>query len=160
MENGEEKFTKCREDAEKYYKMLTTVWCPYLQDSVHFNVEGFEHLLFKSWNKNRTQIEQYTRLRLLRFAPEIISKSHTLQEYDERSILVRQKINSRWERRMKNVQYYIFVAIIKSVRLKIVVKEIEGGNKFFYSLYPSWRIEEQTNGNKKKVFYSGNPEED
>ncbi len=160
MENGEEKFTKCREDAEKYYKMLTTVWCPYLQDSVHFNAEGFEHLLFKSWNKNRTQIEQYTRLRLLRFAPEIISKSHTLQEYDERSILVRQKINSRWERRMKNVQYHIFVAIIKSMRLKIVVKEIEGGNKFFYSLYPSWRIEEHTNGNKKKVFYSGNPEED
>ncbi len=160
MENIEEKFAECRTEAEKYYKTLTTVWCPYLQENVHFNVEGFEHLLFKAWNKNRSQAEQYTRLRLLRLVPEIISKSHTLQEYDERSLLVRQKINSRWEQRIKTVRYYIFIAIIKTARLKIVVKEIEGGNKFFYSLYPSWRVEKRIDGNNKKVFYSGNPEED
>ncbi|MBI4224837.1 MAG: hypothetical protein HY617_00755 [Candidatus Sungbacteria bacterium] len=160
MKNDEEKFKQCREDAEKYYRTITTVWCPYLQDNVHFNAEGFEHLLFKSWNKNRSQAEQYTRLRLLHLAPDVVSKSHTLQEYDERPLLVRQKINSRWEQRMKIVRYYVFVAIIKTIRLKIVVKEIEGGNKFFYSLYPAWRIEKKLDGNNKKIFYSGNPEED
>jgi len=66
----------------------------------------FEHLLFRAWEKRRSQREQYTRLRLISLAPEIISKSHSLQEYDERNLFVRQKINSRWEKRLKKVFYY------------------------------------------------------
>jgi len=56
------------------------------------------------------------------------------------------------------VRYYVFVAIEKSVRLKIIIKEIEGGEKFFYSLYPSWKTTKDNP--QKKIFYSGNLEED
>jgi len=45
-------------------------------------------------------------------------------------------------------------------RLKIIIKEIEGGQPFFWSVYPSWKITKDSNGNKKKVFYSGNLEDD
>lgn len=159
MDIPAEKFDLTRARVTLYYQSLSPVWCPYLQDTVHFNAEGFEHLLFKSWNRNRSKREQYTRLRLLPCVPEIILKSHTLQEYDERVLPVRQKINSRWEQRIKRVRYYVFIAIIKTVRLKIVVKEIEGGEKFFWSLYPSWR-ERNEEGNIRKIFYSGNLEED
>jgi len=160
MEIPEEKFKTIREQAEEEYKNIDKIRCPYLNDEVHFNNEGFEHLLFKSWNRTRSRIEQYTRLRLLKLAPEILKKSHTLQEYDERKIFVRQKINSRWERRVKIVRYYIFIAIIKNSRIKIIVKEIEGGVKFFYSLYPSWKILTDDDGKQRKIFYSGNPEID
>ena len=112
MEIPEEKFKTIREQAEEEYKNIDKIRCPYLNDEVHFNNEGFEHLLFKSWNRTRSRIEQYTRLRLLKLAPEILKKSHTLQEYDERKIFVRQKINSRWERRVKIVRYYIFLSLI------------------------------------------------
>jgi len=160
MEIPEDKFKIAREQAEIEYKNIGKIRCPYLCDDVHFNNEGFEHLLFKSWNKTRNRIEQYTRLRLLKLAPEILKKSHTLQEYNECKLFVRQKINSRWEKRIKIVRYYVFIAIIKNARVKIIVKEIEGGVKYFYSLYPSWKVTTNNDGKQRKVFYSGNPETD
>ena len=119
-------------------------------------------MLSKSWNKGRSTVEQYTRLRLLSIAFDTIKISHTLQEYDERSIVVRQKINSRWEKRLKMVRYYVFIALSKTrqARFKIVVKEIAGGQLFFWSFYPSWRVVSDGNGGKKKVLYNGNLDED
>ena len=60
---------------------------------------------------------------------------------------------------MKTVYYYVFVAIVKKVRLKIIIKEIEGGNKYFYGLYPSWWTVKGEIGDIKK-FYSGDLERD
>lgn len=59
---------------------------------------------------------------------------------------------------MKTVRYYVFVAIIKNIRLKVIIKEIEGGARFFYSLYPSWRVINDESGKERKVFYSGDLE--
>ncbi|MBI4994483.1 hypothetical protein HZC21_02455 [Candidatus Peregrinibacteria bacterium] len=160
MDISEEKFETVRKRAEEEYVRIGTVRCPYLQDEVHFNRVGFEHLLFKEWNKTRSRIEQYVRLKLLKLAPLVLSKSHTLQEYDERRMFVRQKINTRWESRVKLVRYYVFVAIINDARIKIIVKEIEGGSKIFYSLYPSWKVVVDVNGEKKKRFFTGDPETD
>ncbi len=162
MEIDDEKFEEVKKQAEEFYKTIGTIKCPYLKTNVHFNTEGFEHLLSKSWNRGRSRVEQYTRLRLLPLAVRIIAKTATLQEFDERKIFVRQKINSRWEKRLKAVTYYVFIAVIRdhNVRLKVIVKEIEGGIRFFHSLYPSWKVTTDGNGHSRKVFYSGNPEDD
>jgi hypothetical protein len=158
MEIDEKKIKELKQRIKQEYDKIGKIKCPYLNDYVYFNNEGFKHLLFKTWNRARSRLEQYTRLRLFPLVPDIIAKAYTLQEYDERKIFVRQKINSRWENRLKLVRYYVFVAITKKVRLKIIIKEIEGGEKFFYSLYPSWKIKKDDS--KKKIFYSGNLEED
>jgi len=162
MEFDIEKFEKVKKEAKKYYDKLGTVMCPYLKVNIHFNEEGFGHLLSKSWNRGRSLSEQYTRLKIFPKVIEIIRIAHTLQEFDERKIFVRQKINSRWEKRLKTVKYYVFVALLKEIgfRLKIIIKEIEGGQPFFWSVYPSWRITKDNNGNKRKIFYSGNLEEE
>lgn len=75
-------------------------------------------------------------------------------------MFVRQKINSRWEKRPKNVCYYVFVAIVRNfkARVKVVVKQIEGAEPIFYSIYPSWKIENHS-GQDKKIYYSGNLED-
>ena len=165
MEVDKDRFAMIRARAEEEYAKIGAVRCPYLQDEVHFNRIGFEHLLFKEWNKTRSEVEQYNRLKLLRLAPLILSKSHTLQEFDERKIFVRQKINvqksnARWESRLMSVCYYVFVAIIDNVRVKVIVKEIEGGSKFFYSLYPSWKVTINVKGERKKKLFAGDPETD
>lgn len=162
MEITEEKFEKIKIEAKEYYDNLDSVFCPYLKKEVQFNKYGFEHILSKSWNRGRSRIEQYIRLRLLKKVVEVIKLSHTLQEYDERMMMIKQKINSRWEKRPKKVKYYVFIAVIVilAVRFKVVVKEIEGGLPFFWSTYPSWKREDDGNGGIKKVFYSGNLEED
>ncbi|MEK7072284.1 MAG: hypothetical protein AAB969_01820 [Patescibacteria group bacterium] len=162
MEIAEEKFEKVKKETKEYYNGLGPVHCPYLKKDVQFNKYGFEHILSKSWNRGRSTMEQYIRLRLLPKAVDVIKLSHTLQEYDERMMMVKQKINSRWEKRPKIVRYYVFIAVMVSlgVRFKVVAKEIEGGLPFFWSLYPSWKKETDCNGGIKKVFYSGNLEED
>lgn len=162
MEILDEKFEEVKRNAKNFYNNLNGIKCPYLNKKVQFNAEGFEHLLSKSWNRGRARSEQYIRLRLLPKVVEVIAKSHTLQEYDERNMFIRQKVNSRWEKRLKTVRYYIFIALIvrQSVKFKVVVKEIEGGLPFFWSIYPSWKVETDDSGNKKKIFYSGNLEED
>ena len=154
------KFAEVRKRAEEEYSAISKVRCPYLNMEVSFSREGFEHLLFKSWNRTRSMVEQYIRLKLIRLAPQVVQKSHTLQEYKEQKLMVRQKLKSGWGSRMRLVRYYVFVAIINEARIKVIVKEIEGGKPFFYSLYPSWKIEVDVNGQKRKKFFSGNPETD
>ena len=60
---------------------------------------------------------------------------------------------------MKLNNFFVF-GDKKNVRLKIIIQEIEGGVKFFYSLYPAWKVVKDDNGNQKKVCYSGNLETD
>ena len=162
MKISDEKFELIRKESKDFYDKLNSVRCPYLNKKVQFNFHGFEHILSKTWNRGRSRIEQYTRLRLLPKVVEIIENSYTLQEYDERQVLVRQKINSRWEKRPKIVRYYVFIALLvkHGVRFKVVIKEIDGSLPYFWSIYPSWKTKKDINGSQKKVFYSGNLEED
>src|SRR5579862_9278694 len=143
MDIAENKLNKVKADAKGFYQGLDAIRCPYFQEDVRFNSEVFEHLLFKSWNRTRSAREQYIRLRLLKLVPEVVSATRTLQEYSERHMMIRQRINSRWEKRRKLVRYYAFVAIVgaaKDCRIKVIIKEIEGGSKMFWSLYPSWKV--------------------
>ena len=83
-----------------------------------------------------------------------------MQEFSETKVFERIKRNSRRERILTPVKYYGFVAIIKfKVKIKIIVKEIENGQPFFWSVIPFWKtkkdfITEQT----KKVFHEGDLE--
>ena len=163
MDVDGEKFEKIKKESKEYYDKLGAIKCPYLNDKVHFNEEGFGHLLSKSWNRGRSLAEQYTRLKIFPKVVDIIKLSHTLQEFDERKMFVRQQIHSRWEKILKTVRYYVFIALLgdkNNFRIKIIIKQIEGGQPFFWSVYPSWRVVNDVSGDKKKVFYSGNLEED
>jgi hypothetical protein len=157
-----EKFREIKKQREELYKNLGKIYCPYLNIDVHFNNKGFDHLLFKSWNKTRNIKEQYIRLKLLPLAVAVIRKSHTLQEYDERKMFVKQKVHSRWEKILRTVEYYVFTAVIKDkdVRIKVIIKQVENSVPIFYSIYPSWKIKNTIQGVNKKVFYFGNLEED
>ena len=161
MEISDEKFEQKKKEAEDFYKSIGPIKCPYFNgDCVYFNSEGLEHLVFKEWNKTRSRIDQYARFRLLPLAVSIIKKSGTLQEFDSRKIFVRRKSKDGWNQVLKNVKYFVFVAIVGELRLKVIIKEIEGGQKNFHSVYPSWQTQSDTAGNKKKKFYTGNLESD
>jgi hypothetical protein len=158
MEIPKERLEIVRAEAKRSYAAIGPLFCPYLNDTVHFRNDGFEHLIFKRKDKPRPPVEQYTRLRMLPLAEEVIRKSHTLQEHSQQITTIRQQSAGRWEKRNKVVNYYVFVAIIRPrVRIKVVVREIEGGTKHFYSLFPSWRVETDANGKLTKALYSDDP---
>ena len=156
MKISKVKFNLEKKKAKKFYLKINKIKCPFLKEYVNFNRKGWEHITTENWNRGRSDKEQYTRLRLLGLAVEIIKDSHTLQEYDERNIFIRQSINSRWENKLKRVEYFAFTSIYldKGIRLKVIVEKIEGASPVFLSVYPFWKVENDINGNKRKVFYS------
>ena len=158
MEIPKARLDEVKAEAERRYKAVGSLYCPYFEDEVHFSNEGFEHLLFKRRNRPRPGIEQYTRLRMLPLAQEVIRKSHTLQEHSRQVTIIRQQSSNQWNKRPKWVNYYVFVAIVRPlVRIKVVVREIEGGSKHFYSLFPAWRVESDAGGKTIKTLFTDDP---
>lgn len=155
---GDKNFEKVRIKAEEIYKSIGKVFCPFLKDSVSFNAKGLEHLKFKSKRKTRDRADAYIRLKNIHMAPKILQTSHTLQELKKANVMVEVKTNTREEVIMKPVIYYGFVAIIQDgdmkKRMKVVVKEIQDGEKHFWSIIPAWR------NNKELRLFTGDPEED
>ncbi len=156
--NETEKFKKAKEYAQENYKNIGQIYCPYLKEKVSFNAKGLDHIKFHEWNKARPAEEQYVRLRLLELAPKIIKDSHTLQEFFETKSFERQRINSRWEKRFVSIQYYGFVAVIKGVRIKIIIKRVAGGECYFWSIIPFWKPKKDLLGNKIKNLHEGDLE--
>lgn len=150
-------YLKVKTDAETFYYTIGEVHCPFFAEKITFNVKGLKHLKFKSDQQARAQTDQYARLKLIRFAPEVLKKSHTVQGIWKTRRLEDQKTNSRWEYSMKDVIFYEFVAVIENVRVKIIVKEVKGGRKHFWSVIPFWGINKVTS---TRILHSGDPEHD
>lgn len=153
----EQDFEKVRIDAETFYATIGKVRCPYFGSDITFNVKGLRHLKFKSDRQARPHKDQYSRLKLIRYAPEVLKLSKTVQGIWSVRHLEEQKTNNRWERAMKDVWYYEFIAVLDSIRIKVIVKEVVGGEKHFWSVIPFWGIDKNTS---RRVLYSGDPEHD
>lgn len=153
----EKDFARVKEEAEAFYATIDGVYCPYFKEKVPFNAKGLRHLKFKSDQQARIQMDQYSRLKLLHFAPQVLQKSHTLQGIWRTKRFEMLKINSRWERILKDVTFYEFIAVLDNVRLKVIVKEALGGKKHFWSVIPYWGID-TIHG--RRILYSGDPASD
>jgi hypothetical protein len=156
IEFTKKQFDEIKYVAEERYKKVGSIHCPVLKLDVAFNAKGLDHIKLKSWNKARNEKDQYTRLKLLHLVPEIITHSHTLQGEMSGNRFERVKINSRWEHKMCLVNYFEFIAIVHSCRLRVIVKRVNGGPAYFWSVVPYWK---QGNDRKKRMF-EGNPEDD
>jgi conjugative element/phage-associated large polyvalent protein len=161
MEFTPKEFNQIKGEAENFYNGIQKVRCPYFQSDIHFNSKGWEHLIFKEWNKTRLISDQYSRLRHIKLAPEIIQSSKTLlgvwttQKFER----VKKK-DGTWQKILKLTIYYEFIAVMEShgskVRVKVIVKQVDGGERYFLSIIPFWG----TNKQGDRVMHSGNPEND
>ena len=97
------------------------------------------------------------RFKLIHLAPEVLKVSSSLQGIWETKRFEYIKINKKWMRVLKDVTYYEFIAVIKRNRIKIVVKQIDGGKRIFWSIIPFWGMNKET---MSRIFHEGNPEED
>lgn len=153
----EEDFGKVSTNAEVFYNTITEVHCSYFGETVAFNAAGLKHLKFKSNMVSRSQSEQYVRLKLLTFAPQVLSLSRTVQGIWETKHFERIRVHSRTDTILKQVFYYEFIAVLENVRVKVIVKQIENGQRFFWSVIPYWKIDSMYS---RRVLYSGDPEND
>jgi len=150
-------FESTKNAVETFYSTVGQIYCPYFKEKIAFNAKGLRHLKFKSDQVARTQEDQYARLKLLKFAPTIIQDSKTLQGICEIQRFEMQNMNSRWDKVLKLVTYYEFVAVIENIRAKVIVKMISGGQRHFLSIIPYWRIDKT---NSKRILHNLSQEAD
>jgi len=146
MEISQATFDKVKAKAEAFYLALEPVRCPYLKCAVSFNTKGLDHIKLKEWNKPRVMFDQFQRLKIVTVIPQILSASHTVQGKWNRKEWERQKKHGKWQKTIREVVYYEFVAVIDNVRAKVVLKEVVGNPPFFWTVIPYWRMNEVTNG--------------
>ncbi len=156
-----EKVNSIKHEAEEFYEKIVSVHCPYFGENVHFNSKGIDHLVFKKFNKTRLIEDQFSRFRHLALAPLIIKNSKTLQGYWQTQRIERIRRNKKWEKVMRLVTYYEFIAVMEShnskVRVKVIVKQVDGSEKHFLSIIPFWGTNKN---NGERILHSGNPESD
>ena len=151
-------FDAVKQDAEAFYEAMQPVPCPYFNNEpVAFNAKGIRHLKFKSDDKARSQADQYARLKLLYLAPKVLRLSRTVQGIWRTRQFEVTKSHSRWERVLKDVSFYEFMAVLEHVRVKVIVKEVAGGEKHFWSIIPFWKLGPNSRG---RILHSGDPERD
>ncbi len=161
MEFTPEKFNKIKKDAEEFYASIRLVYCPYFSEKINFNAKGLDHLVFKTWNRTRPINDQFSRFRHLALAPEVIKNSKTLQGIWNTQKFERvKKKDGTWQQVLRLTTYYEFISVMEShgskVRVKVIVKQVDGGDKFFLSIIPFWG----TNNKGERIMYGGNPEID
>ena len=150
-------FNKVKEEAEIFYKNIGEIWCPYFNGKISFNSKGLRHLKFKSDQKARSHNDQYSRLKLLKLAPEILKITKTVQGIWNTKKFEELKSGGEWSKILKPVMFYEFVAVLDNTRAKVIVKEVDGGEKYFWSVIPFWGINKEAS---KRILHSGNPEDD
>lgn len=157
LEFTNEQFKEVKERGEDLYKSIGEIYCPYFKEKISFGAQGLEHLKFKRREKARLEQDQYMRFKLLYLAPEILKSSHTLQGVFETKKFERIRIHSRTDTVLKPVSYYEFIAVLKRNRVRIIIKQIEAGQKFFWSIVPFWGMNTET---MNRILHDGTPEED
>jgi len=153
----EQDFEKTRSGAEAFYATIGEIRCPYFGEKISFNSAGLKHLKFKSDQVARSRSEQYARLKLFVLAPQVLSLSRTVQGISHMKHFERIRIHSRTDTILKSVSHYEFIAVLENVRVKVIVKQIDDGQKFFWSVIPFWGIDKN---NSKRILHSGDPERD
>ena len=138
-------FEEVREKAEQLYGEVGVVPCPYFgNEKVAFNARGIRHLKFKADEKARPRGDQYARLKLLHLAPQVLKLSRTVHGIWETRQFELEKTHSRWERILREVSFYEFIAVLNGVRVKVIVKQVGGGERYFWSIIPYWKLEDGT----------------
>ncbi len=157
---SEKKFDTVKKFAHQEYYSFAPVACPALKNElVYFTAEGFSHLIFKNKKRERGKKDQFARFHFLSMAREIIETTTTIQEMEESFQEVTIKIKKRKEKTLKKVIWWAFIAVIKNLKLKVILKKTGNGKIVFWSVIPFWKTSKR-DGIFIRTFSVGSLKED
>lgn len=131
------RFNKQKSRVKRIFKETKSIFCPYFEDKVVFNSDGFYHLRY-SCRRERKKEEQLLKFELFPLAIKIIKKSGTLQEYRTDFIKVGKKSKDGLFS-VKRIEYWGFEAICgnnKDIKVRVILRRIGDGNIIFWSIMP------------------------
>jgi hypothetical protein len=132
-------YSEIKNTTEQYYRSIGHLRSLALNnEKIHFNSEGFNHLVYKGAHAERDKNVQIMKFKLLHKAIKIISVSTTYQEYDERLLDVCREKYGKKIRETVTVKFWGLVAIIDNFRVKVIIRQAGNGQKHFWSVIPAW----------------------
>ena len=153
-------YEKLKEDAQKFYNEIGSVFSPIFNQSIQFSSEGYNHIIFKSPRTEREKASQISRFKLLPLAVKLIKSSTTFQEYEETLKEFEVKSYKKRIKKTRPVKYWGIIAIVDGRKIKVIVRKIgDNGTMHFWSIVPAW----VTNKYRDTKFFTtmkGDPEED
>src|SRR3989344_9686534 len=153
-------YEKLRENAQKFYKENGSIFSPAFHEKIHFNAEGFNHIIFKNSRSERERPSQILRFKLLPLAIKLIKISTTYQEFEETIKEFGVKSFKKKIRKAMPVKYWGIIAVIDGRKIKVIIRKIgDNGNVQFWSVVPAW----VTNKYRDTRFFTtmkGSPDED
>ena len=152
-------YNQLKDAANSFYQKIKYLHCTALNEKVHFTAEGFNHLIYKRKGVERSKNDQIMKFKLLSSGKEIIEKTTTYQEYSEEFITVSKRRFKKRVNETVSVKYWGFVAILNRSRVKVIVRQIDRGQKHFWSVIPAWATS-QYRDIKYSSVAKGNPKED
>ena len=138
---NKEEYLLIKEKAEKLFQRNRQVHCPYFNQEIIFNSDGFHHLQFSS-RRERKKEEQILKFRLLPLAIQIIKRSGTLQEYRKLLAPIGKKSKKENLTVCKIIEYWSFAAINdkKTIKVKVVLRRVGDGKVIFWSVMPAIKL--------------------
>ena len=127
--------SEVRAKAERSYKKIGHVHCPYFQGPVAFTSDGFHHLRYTR-RRERPENAQLLKLRLLPWAPPILKASGTVQEY-RRLYVADEKKGKDGLKKTRLAEQWGFSAIVgnkKRIVVRVIVQQIGDGKPHFWSI--------------------------
>jgi hypothetical protein len=109
------------ENSKKEYKKINKVFCPYFNKDIWFTMKGFRHLI-RTCKGNRDVDEIISRLSAIKYIAEIVSKSGTVQEFENNGI-----------------EFLGFIAIIDSKKFKVIILKDRDNEYKFISVIPKYQ---------------------
>ena len=136
MENpaSENSYEEAKKKAKEFYGKIGHVWCPALGDFVVFNQAGFEHLVQKRGSP-RPKSEQKRRFSLLPYVKNILEDQGITIIHEKNKILHSAKVGGARVIMVTTAQFWRIVALRDDEIIKIIIRQIDGHEKHFFSIF-------------------------
>jgi len=110
-----------------FYQSIVSIFCPLLNETVHFTGDGFYHLLHKSSGKRRSVNEAYLKLMCL-------SKAHVIVKNATRSVETRKSERLVKGQQKTVVTYELVDSTKRNTHIAVVIEKIGTGKLKFRSV--------------------------
>ncbi len=135
-------YKEIKERASGIFSKNHLINCPYFNQEITLNSDGFHHLQFSD-RRERNKEEQILKFNLLPLALKVIRKSGTIQEYRKELLPLGKKSARDGFTVMKVVQYWGLVAIVSDdnpLKIRVVLRQIGDGKIIFWSVMPAIKL--------------------
>ena len=128
-----------KERIRAIYEATDPVYCPYFEQKVNFNADGFHHFRYNTLGAERHKRVQIVRYKLFSLAPLMIRKAGTVQQH-RRAVGAIGRKHKDGMRPTKLIEDWCFSALMlfhgREITVKVVIRKIGDGNLNFFSIMP------------------------